>query len=139
MPEGYEFSGISHITITVRDMEESLKFYRNMVGLKVTGDIESPHENRPGMNLLHRKPVAKHRQVSLDVGGGPILALTEYQEATGEGILLDDVGITHFELIVSDLEAFTQRMLAMGAKSERPGFFTDPDGIQVQFHGARPG
>jgi catechol 2,3-dioxygenase-like lactoylglutathione lyase family enzyme len=138
MPEGYEFSGISHITVTVRNIEESLKFYRDMVGLKVLGDMESLHE-KEGMNLLHRKPVAKHRQVSLDAGGGPIIALTEYREAAGDGILLDDVGITHFELIVSDLEVFTKRMLALGAKSERPGFFTDPDGIQVQFHGARAG
>ncbi len=138
MPEGYEFSGVSHITVTVRDIEESLKFYRDMVGLKVIGETESSPD-RPGMNLLHRKPVAKHRQVSLDVGGGPIIALTEYREATGEGILLDDVGITHFELVVSDLEGFTKQMLAKGAKSERPGFFTDPDGIQVQFHGVRAG
>lgn len=136
MTESYEFSGVSHITVTVRDIEKSLKFYRDMVGLKVTDDREASHR-KEGMNLLHRNPVAKHRQVSLDAGGGPSIALTEYPAATGEGILLDDVGITHFELIVSDLESFTQRMLAMGAKSERPGFFTDPDGIQVQFHGAR--
>ncbi len=139
MTQDYPFSGTNHITITVRDMEKSLHFYRDMVGLRVSGERSS--KGAPNSHLYGGN--ASHRLVTLDMGGGPGLALTEYPKAKGEGILLDDVGITHFSLTVSNIKEFTERMLAMGAKPAGPTdaaffkdpFFIDPDGILVQFNG----
>jgi len=132
MPEGYEFSGLNHVTVTVKDMEQSLHFYRDVIGFKVTMDVGASHD-REGMNLAHRAPREGHRMVTFDTGGGPTVSLTEYKEGEGEGILLDDIGVTHFSVTVSDLQALTKRVLAEGFESTRPGFFTDPDGILIQF------
>ena len=132
MPHGYEFSGVDHITVTVSDMERSLRFYRDQLGFGVTLDVVAPHD-REVMNLAHRTPREGHRMVTLDTGGGITVSLTEYKDPHGEGILLDDLGVTHFAVGVSDLAALTERLVGMGVESPRPGFFVDPDGILIQF------
>lgn len=132
MPDTYTFTGVDHITVTVSDMERSLRFYRDLLGFKVTIDAIAPHD-RDMMNLSHRTPRESHRMVTFDTGGGPTVSLTEYKDPKGKGLLLDDLGITHYAIGVSDLEALTKRLVAQGIQNPRPGFFLDPDGILVQF------
>ena len=132
MPHGYDFTGVDHITVTVSDMERSLRFYRDQLGFGVTMDVIAPHD-RDVMNLAHRTPREGHRMATLDTGVGITVSLTEYKDPHGEGILLDDLGVTHFAVGVSDLAALTKRLVGMGVESPRPGFFVDPDGILIQF------
>ena len=129
-----EFSGVNHISMTVRDMDKSLEFYRDMVGLELLTDI-SVDERLDHPRAQYRGAHAKRRFATLDTGGGPILALISHpgDKLAGDGILLDDVGITHFAFTVTDLKGFTEEMVKKGAKLAAPGFFHDPDGILVQF------
>ena len=134
MAQDPRFSGINHISMTVRDLDESLHFYRDMVGLKALTDISVDEpQDRPAEQYRSRH--AKRRFATLDTGGGPVLALISHPGSTlqGKGISLDDVGITHFAFTVDNLKEFTERMLSMGATAAGPGFFVDPDGILVQF------
>lgn len=145
---------ISHVAIGVSNMERSLHFYRDLLGLRVTQD--NPQEPTGGMPTLFRDPQrSQHRHgVYLRWEDGPdatFLVLSEHQPPSGEAIKLDQVGIHHFSFWVEDLAAVYDRMKAAGvpillpptvgdtiALGEAPGgkilstLFQDPDGIIIQ-------
>lgn len=138
---------ISHIAIGVSNMEQSLKFYRDLLGLKVT--LDNPNEN-PGDAL----PQARHG-VYLRWGDEPdatFIVLSENHPISGKAITLSQVGIHHFAFWVDDLDEAFRKIEAAGvpivipptvfdsvAYGEEPGgkikttLFKDPDGIVIQF------
>jgi glyoxylase I family protein len=147
--------GISHVAIGVSNMNRSLHFYRDLLGLRVVHD--NPGETTGGMPALFRDPQRgqQRRGVYLRWEDGPhtaFLVLSEHPgPASGEAIKLDQVGIHHFSFWVEDLEAVYERVKAAGvpillpptvgdtgALGEPPGgkmlstLFQDPDGIIVQ-------
>jgi catechol 2,3-dioxygenase-like lactoylglutathione lyase family enzyme len=62
-------NAISHVAIGVRDMERSLRFYRDLLGLEVMSDQTQPIGNMP---TLYAKPeTGKRRAVNLHYGKGP--------------------------------------------------------------------
>jgi catechol 2,3-dioxygenase-like lactoylglutathione lyase family enzyme len=144
---------VSHIAVGVRDMERSLRFYRDLLGLKVTLDTM---ENIGGMKALFANPQkGKRRAVYLRFEDGPhasFLVLSQNPEASGDPIKLDQVGVHHFSFWVDDLCERVERLKTAGvpilvppyesdsiAYGEPPGkkvltsLFQDPDGIIVQF------
>lgn len=145
---------VSHIAIGVRDMERSLRFYRDLLGLKVTLDTM---ENIGGLKTLFANPQkGKRRAVYMRFEDGPhasFLVLSQHPgETAGEPIKLDQVGVHHFSFWVDDLRERVEKLRAAGvpilvppyesdsvAYGEPPGkkvltsLFQDPDGIIVQF------
>jgi catechol 2,3-dioxygenase-like lactoylglutathione lyase family enzyme len=144
-----EATAISHIAICTRDMEQSLAFYRDMLGMKVLFD--GPTDPTEGGRLHNYQQARKsRRRVSLSFGAGkqPTLTLTSHagEDLTGTPLKLDQVGITHFSFTVPDTEALLEALLAKGARLAGPrasftnaqgrvrSFYVyDPDGIIVQF------
>jgi catechol 2,3-dioxygenase-like lactoylglutathione lyase family enzyme len=146
-------NGISHVAIGVRDMERSLKFYRDLLGLEVGYDQMQPIG---GMANLYANPQKGQRRAAhLHYGKAEsrgFLVLTEMPGGTpGEAIKLDEVGISHFSWWVDDIRAIYEKLKAAGVKilvppyetdaggyGENPGrkyltcLFEDPDGIMVQ-------
>ena len=146
--------GISHVAIGVSNMERSLPFYRDVLGLRVTLDTE---ENVGGLPTLFRDPTrGKRRAVYLRWEDGPeasfIVLSAPVGPPAGEPIKLDQVGIHHFSFWVKDLRAKFAKLQAAGvpilvppiegdsvAYGEPPGkkiltcLFQDPDGIILQF------
>jgi lactoylglutathione lyase len=146
-------NAISHVAIGVRDMERSLRFYRDLLGLEVMSDQTQPIGNMP---TLYAKPeTGKRRAVNLRYGKGPgrgFLVLSERPGGTpGEAIKLDEVGVSHFSWWVDDLRAIHDKLKAAGIKVlvapsevDPAGFgetsqhkyltclFEDPDGIILQ-------
>ena len=91
-------NGISHVAVGVRDLERSLRFYRDLLGLEVRSDEMQPIG---GMPTLYANPeTGKRRAVNLRYGKGNdsgFLVLSESPGGTrGEAIKLDQVGISHF-------------------------------------------
>ncbi|MGH7932412.1 MAG: VOC family protein [Candidatus Binataceae bacterium] len=145
---------VSHIAVGVRDMDESLRFYRDLLGLRVTLDTM---ESVGGMKALFTEPKkGERRAVYLRFEDGPhasFLVLSQSPGvATGEAIKLDQVGVHHFAFWVDDLRERVERLKAAGVKilvapveadtkayGEPPGhkvltcLFQDPNGIIVQF------
>ena len=150
MPESAQISAISHIALCVRNLDRSLAFYRDVVGLQVTKD-EVQDTSTGGLPHVYRDRHAQRRVVHLRFGSGsavPFLVLTEHpgDAVSGEPIMLDQVGISHFSFTVPDVDELTRRLLAQGAETCGPPdsfksadgrvrtvFFRDPDGILVQF------
>jgi catechol 2,3-dioxygenase-like lactoylglutathione lyase family enzyme len=144
-----EASAISHIAICTRDMEKSLAFYRDMLGMRVLADgMTDPTEG----GRLHNYQQARQtrRRVSLSFGAGlkPTLTLTSHpgEAIAGAPLKLDQMGITHFSFTVSDPQALMDELLAKGATLGGPreaftnaqgrvrSFYVyDPDGILIQF------
>lgn len=146
-------NGVSHVAIGVRDMDKSLKFYRDLLGLEVRFDGTQP---TGGMPSLYADPAKGQRRAAhLHYGkgeSGGFLVLSEKPGGTpGEAIKLDQVGISHFSWWVEDIRAIHQKLKEAGVKilvppaetdsggyGEKPGkkyltcLFEDPDGIILQ-------
>ncbi len=142
-------SAISHIAICTRDMDKSLAFYRDALGMKVLFDgYTDPTEG----GRLHNYQQARQsrRRVSLSFGAGqkPTLTITSHpgEDIVGTPLKLDQMGITHFSFTVPDTEALLEELLAKGVplggprtaftnaqRRIRSFYVYDPDGIIVQF------
>jgi len=145
---------VSHIAVGVRDMERSLRFYRDLLGLRVTTDAM---ENIGGLKTLFTDDKkGKRRAVYLRFEDGPSASFIVLSQsagaASGEPIRLDQIGVHHFAFWVDDLRERVEKLKAAGvpilagpmesdsvAYGEPPGqkiltcLFSDPDGIIVQY------
>jgi len=140
----------SHIAIGVHDMERSLHFYRDLLGLRV--DVERLEPNQ----AVAEPPAPRRRAVYLRWADGPqatfVVLDQQLPEAQGEPLALFRVGVHHVGFWVDDLEAMYARLVAAGVPVEIPlvrtadtkaygevsgdsfmtAFFRDPDGTIVQ-------
>jgi catechol 2,3-dioxygenase-like lactoylglutathione lyase family enzyme len=137
--------GVSHIAIGVRDMDASLGFYRDVLGLRVDFDDIEVMGNG-----------SQRRGVYLRYGDSPVdtfIVLDQQLGTRPEGDPADlfQVGVHHFGMWVEDVDAAAARARAAGHRviaeprdvdtikyGEAPGgtiryaFLLDPDGNTVQ-------
>src|SRR3954453_4612315 len=114
-----EASAISHIAICTRDMEKSLAFYRDMLGMKVLSDgMTDPTEGGRLHNYQQARQSRRRESLSFGAGKKPTLTITSHagEEIAGAPLKLDQVGITHFSFTVPDTESLLNHLLAMGAR-----------------------
>lgn len=139
-------TGFFHAGITVRDMDVSLRFYRDALGLHQQFDklIEADY-----LREILALPFTAIRAVYLDIPGGGIIELLEYQglERMPAQSRPCDYGAGHLCLYVQDIQSVADALIAAGGtpRSERPvlitagpnqgstGFYLhDPDGYPVE-------
>ncbi len=144
-----EASAISHIAICTRDMEKSLAFYRDMLGMKVLFDgFTDPTEGGRLHNYQQARQSRRRVSVSFGTGQKPTITLTSHpgEDIAGTPLKLDQMGITHFSFTVPNTAALLEELLAKGAQLGGPresftnaqgqvrSFYVyDPDGIIIQF------
>ncbi|PKB84260.1 MAG: hypothetical protein BZY88_00605 [SAR202 cluster bacterium Io17-Chloro-G9] len=145
-----EATGVTHIGICVSDMDKSLVFYRDALGMKVLGDrATDPSEGGRLHNYKHRRQTRRWVSLSYGEGVSPTLTLTSHptEAPDGQPILLDQVGITHFSFAVNDVKGLAEELVAKGVELGGPVdaftndkgemrsiYVRDPDGILVQFN-----
>ena len=139
--------GVSHVAIGVSDMDRSLPFYRDVLGLTVTREAEEDVGGLPA--LFHDVQKGKRRAAYLRWEDGPesafIVLSAPAGPASGEPIKLDQIGVHHFAFWVEDLPGVYEELKAKGAEFVVPpskaktadgvfhsAFLCDPDGILVQ-------
>lgn len=144
-----EATGVSHVAICVRDLDKSLEFYRDILGMKVLAD-RVQDTTTGGLPHVHKHSRKTRRQVRLAYGEGvvPTLTMTCHpgEEPDGEPIKLDQIGISHISFTVKDVKALAEELVAKEVELAGPldGFTNprgevssifvyDPDGILVQF------
>jgi glyoxylase I family protein len=143
---------VAHIGITVRDMEKALGFYRDLLGLKVLGDITIAGEEASTVTQVKG---TKLRAVYLRHGGdltGPPIELLHFIEPAGEGGVpyarLTNPGITEVAFWVKDIEKTCAELRARGVEFYSPPqlfdlegegygkvkavYFRDPDGTTLE-------
>ena len=141
---------ISHVAVGVRDMERSLRFWRDALGLRVKLDTV---EELPGVSGA---PARKRRAAYLGWSDGRhesfvVLDQPLSEAPAGEPARLFQTGVHHFSFWVDDIAQAVARVRAAGfevlfepaegdsvAYGEAPGgkvlttFLRDPDGNYVQ-------
>jgi len=141
-------TGIHHTSLVVSDMEQSLRFYRDLLGMTVAIDTKMSGE------MLDKEVALKGahlRLAELNPGSGtPYLELLQYYSPPGKPFPRDarccDVGMPHVALIVADIQGAYNRLTQQGVKFTAPPQFVDagafrgcrtaycydPDGIVVE-------
>lgn len=127
--------GVSHLAFGVRDMDRSLAFYRDMLGM----DVISDREHRTRGSALYADPAAATtRRVAqlrwLDDPEAPFLVLSSFPEASGVPLRLDQVGIHHIALWVRDLSAKARELAAAGVP-----FLMEPTEVDARGYGGEKG
>jgi glyoxylase I family protein len=130
--------GFSHVCIAVSDMEASLSFYRDVLGLGVFFDVEL---EGPSMEVVTGEPGARGRMVG-GMLGGTVVELLEFAHRNLDRQPETVLGYTNISLSVRDIEATLAAVTAAGHEPEqqpveiggvRMFFVRDPDGTPIEF------
>jgi catechol 2,3-dioxygenase-like lactoylglutathione lyase family enzyme len=135
---------IHHSAFTVSNMERSIAFYRDILGMEVLWDSakEGIKYKGPVCDKITGCPGTEQRIVYLGIGGS-FLELVEY---TPIGKVLEnhkasDIGASHICFKTDDINALYKRLLANNVQvhcSPQEGisnlimYFRDPDGIILE-------
>lgn len=115
-------AGLDHAGLTVSDIERSLRFWRDALGMRETGrgTVRWPHLDR--LTGIERTEI---EWVGLEMADGTQLELQEYHHPQGHPCgrgAESDPGRGHLGLRVEDLEPVVARLRETGAelRSEDP-------------------
>ena len=127
---------LHHFALSVVDLDRSIEFYRDVIGLTVVRIIECPPEMRLGD--VAGMPGCSARIAHLELGAA-MLELFEYQDPRGEPISKDrkqaDNGYIHVGLTSTDTRADYEMLCSKGVRFVgRPVEFR-PDVWIVYFYG----
>ena len=125
-------TGIHHTSLVVADMERSLKFYRDLLGMVVAVDTKMSGE------MLDKEVAltgAQLRVVELNPGKGlPYVELLQYYSPPGKPFPADarccDVGMPHIALIVTNIQEAYKKLSKQGVKFTAPPQFVDAGAFQ---------
>ena len=136
------FTRTMHVGFTVRDMEASVAFYRDLLGFEVTGTGEAfDEEDRPldlkGVHLLSTAMKSGDCQIEL------LQFLSPPGRSTAPR--MSDAGCVHIAMATNDIQAVYDKLVKGGVKVNAPPqkdesgfewawwmFFKDPDGTMIE-------
>ncbi len=146
LPSGWRATGIDHVSVTCGDLDRSLAFYRDLLGVALRGRGE---EDGSGEFEITGISNPKVRWADLELSGGQVLELIEYERPRGTPVRSEpnDPGATHISLRVPDADAACERLRAAGVSVrsdpvtiDAPGawngarafYAADPDEVTVE-------
>ena len=112
---------LHHVGITVKDLDESIRFYHGVLGLDFVNE-PSPWFDGPDLGPAVGVPGAALRQVSLKLGD-TTLELLEYRSPESETtrpLLSNNIGASHVAFLVDDIDATKSELEGKGI-----GFYSD--------------
>jgi catechol 2,3-dioxygenase-like lactoylglutathione lyase family enzyme len=123
------FLGIDHTAIVVSDTEQSLAFYRDVLGLRLAGASENHGTEQEHLNNVFG---ARLRITSLAAPSGPGIELLEYLtprdgRPAPADLRANDLAHWHTTLMVPDLAAADQRLRQGRHTYVSPGVVALPD------------
>lgn len=144
--------GLWHVSFTVSNIEASVKWYTEVLGLEFVRD-QVQHNEYTSKLVGYANAHLKVAQLRVPGASVPIsrhhIELVEYVSPRGEDIPLDTnrTGVGHWAFIVDDIHTEFNRLIGLGVKfkAEKPVaieagvnkggytiYFTDPDGITLE-------
>ena len=126
--DGRLFLGIDHTAIVVSDTEESLRFYRDVLGLRVAGESENYDTEQEHLNNVF---AARLRITSLRASSGPGIELLEYlSPRDGRPMPLDEKAndMIHWQtrLVTQNSGTMVQTLRNGRSSFVSPGIITIP-------------
>ena len=140
-------TGISHTSFAVSDMDRSLAFYRDLLGMTLIMEIERQGEY---IEQVVGFPGASLRIVGLKLRSGSdhVLELIEYRVPRGQRIDLRtcNFGSPHLCFVTDDIQSAYEELRGKGVQFKSPpvripsgpsaggfdAYFLDPDGITLE-------
>ncbi len=128
----------NHIGLCVADRERSRRFYEGLLGFQFWWDLELPDEGTAALLQLDGPIGVRATYLLRD---GLVLELLDYskrQVDTGRERVMDQVGLTHMSLSVSDLAGVLTQVesfggsVVKGATTEQFAMIRDPDGQLIE-------
>ena len=128
----------NHVGLCVADRGRSRRFYEQLLGFQFWWELEPPDDGTAELLQL-AKPVGLH--ATYLVRDGLVLELLDY---TGRDVrrapdrVMDEVGLTHLSLSVSDLAAVLESVDGFGGSvvtqtvTESSAMIRDPDGQLIE-------
>ncbi len=134
---------IRHTGIVVSDMERSLHFYRDLLGLEVWADFR---DNSDFVQNVTDVPGAHLWMIKLKAADGVSIELLQYlshPQDVPEPVRACDVGCNHVAFQVSDLDALYAQLQAAGIRFHAPPtlsadgsakvtYCRDPEGVIIE-------
>lgn len=128
----------NHIGLCVSDRERSRRFYEGLLGFAFWWELELPDEGTEKLLQLKR-PIGV--RATYLVRDGLVLELIDYSKRdvhAGSKRVMDQVGLTHMSLSVSDLAAVLAMVDEFGGSvidktvTEQFAMIRDPDGQLIE-------
>jgi len=143
-----ELKAIHHAGLVVRDLDRSIYFYHDVLGLPFANE-PTPWFEGPSLSAGVGVPDARLRQVSLWVGERSTMEMIEYAnrpETSTKPIPNNHLGAAHVCFLVEDIAAKKADLESKGVKfysdinvvDEGPlagwrwCYFSDPDGLALE-------
>lgn len=124
----------NHVGLCVRDTERSRRFYEGLLGFQFWWDLEPP-DNMTSQLVGLPEPLGV--KATYLVRDGFVLELMDYSKRevhVGSERVMDQVGLTHISLSVSDLSGVLEKVrefggeVLQGSVSAGAAMIRDPDG-----------
>jgi lactoylglutathione lyase len=128
----------NHIGLCISDRERSRRFYEGLLGFEFWWELELPDEGTAALLQL-TKPIGL--RATYLVRDGLVLELIDYSKReaqTGRTRVMDEVGLTHISLSVSDLAGVLEMVEDFGGSvveetvSDQLAMIRDPDGQLIE-------
>jgi catechol 2,3-dioxygenase-like lactoylglutathione lyase family enzyme len=143
-----ELKAIHHVGLVVRDLDRSIYFYHDLLGLPFANE-PTPWFEGPELAEGVGVPGASLRQVSLWAGEHSSMELIEYRDradTSGEAVLNNHIGAAHVCFRVDDIRAKKAELESKGVvfysdvnvvddgplAGWRWCYFSDPDGLALE-------
>jgi len=119
---------MDHVAITVRDIEENIRFYRDILGLPLTDHFHDEHE--------------KAQIAFLKAEGCQIELLAPDTWVEEETTSRQERGLTHLAFLVEDIDEACQDLKARGVSfiqdpleshGMKWAYFQGPEGVVLEF------
>jgi len=137
---------LDHVSVTSADLDRSVGFYCDLLGLPLIGRGES---GEPALGAILDLPGVRLLWAEVDLGGGQLLELLQYLSPSGEALTPDPArpGGTHIGLRVTDIDAMYLRLAQAGipirskpVEIQEEGdwlgvrclYASDPDGVTIE-------
>jgi lactoylglutathione lyase len=128
----------NHVGLCVTDTARSRRFYEELLGFTFWWELEPPDEGTDQLLQLN-KPIGL--RATYLIRDGLVLELLAYSQRNlraGPERVMDQVGLTHISLSVSNLDAVLASVhgcggsVVEGTASEHSAMIRDPDGQLIE-------